>query len=142
MSILPNHVNGNGNEDEDEIGEADGDIANRNLLVESNSEGIVEIITLGVPSGVQQQGDGQSGNDLSILQDPKWHDWVSGHFDFPKYESRDTNDHSDHEWSDDIGCCPLITVPTCEGERDEDECENGGDEEETDEIDLPEKVDP
>ena len=81
------------------------------VLVESDSEGVIEIIPLCIPSGIQQQRHAQGRDHLPIPQDPKRHDRMSCHFDLPKYESRNTDHHPNYQRNDDIGSGPLVPIP-------------------------------
>lgn len=114
----------------------------RGLPVKCNEQGVVQIIALRVPSSVQKHGNKQRRQYLPILQDPKWQHRVPSDLQFPKHKQRQSNHKPNHQRGDDPRCPPDTRDTASEGEGEQDEGKDGGKEEETDEVDLPEDIGP
>lgn len=61
---------------------------------------------------------------------------------FPNYKQWQSHHEPNHQRGDDPRCPPDTSDTASEGEGEQDEGKNGGEEEETEEIDLPEDIGP
>ena len=110
--------------------------------VECDNKCLIEVVSLGVPSSVEEHGDGQSRQDLPIPHQPERHYRVSGKLELPNDKCRQSDHDPDHQGGDDFGCLPYRADSTGESEGKEDEGESSCEEEQAEGIDLPEEVDP
>lgn len=95
-----------------------------------------------VPSDVEETGDTETGEDLSILEQSEWDGRVSSKLHLPKDKQRENDDDTDDDGCNGRALFPLALHGSIEGGRDEDTDESTGNEDDTDEIELPKDVRP
>jgi hypothetical protein len=95
-------------------------------------------LSLHVPRKVEKSRDTERRPNATVPEEIKWHKRVPS-ARLPHHECRDAAEAND-EHGDNVPCAPLVLGRTSDGEGDEDERKHRDEENDSGDVELPEKL--